>query len=60
MRFAQMTNKELQAVVKRLREIDIEITRLFDEQREIKSNLTTEERNKVFDMVMSDGKSHWI
>lgn len=55
-----MTNKELQVIVKRIREIDEEIHRLFLEVDKLKSNLTVEERNEVFDMVMSDGKSHWI
>lgn len=55
-----MTNRELQVIVKRIREIDEELNHLVREKDELKSNLTLEERNKVFDMVMSDGKSHWI
>ncbi len=55
-----MASKKLEKVVDELLEIDEQLHILFNKRDEIQSKLTTEERNKVFDMIMSDGKSHWV
>lgn len=44
----------------RIAEFDAQITALFDELHALyRGGLTTEEHNKLWDMVMSDDKSHW-
>lgn len=45
---------------KRIAEIDEQITGLFKELHSLyRDGLTTEEHNRLWDMVMSDGKHHW-
>lgn len=45
---------------KRIAEIDEQITLLFDELHGLyRDGLTSDEHNKLWDMVMRDGKSHW-
>lgn len=45
---------------KRIAEIDEQITVLFDELHSLYlDGISTEEHNKLWDMVMKDGKSHW-
>lgn len=45
---------------KRIAEIDEQITVLFDEFHSLyRDGISTEEHNKLWDMVMADGKSHW-
>lgn len=45
---------------KRIAEIDEQITVLFDELHSLyRDGISTEEHNKLWDMVMKDGKSHW-
>lgn len=52
--------RTLRARCERLREIDAELSHLHDERSAIATEgLTQEQRNKLFDMVMSDGKPHW-
>lgn len=52
--------RTIKARCERLREIDVELSRLHNEREAIATEgLTQEQRNKLFDMVMSDGKSHW-
>lgn len=52
--------RTLKARCERLREIDVELSRLFDERRAVaEEGLSQEQRNKLFSMVMSDGKPHW-
>ena len=46
--------------VKRIREIDKQITALMDELHSLYyDGLTTAEHNRLYDKVMSDGESHW-
>lgn len=53
-------NKSLCQRAERIRELDKQITVLFDELRPLyRDDITTEEHNKLFDMVASDGKPHW-
>lgn len=54
-----MTKTELKIVAARLQEIDEQLHALFARRKEIMDALTQEERNKVFDLVMNDGKSHY-
>lgn len=45
---------------KRIAEIDEQITVLFDELHSLyRDGISTDEHNKLWDMVMKDGKSHW-
>lgn len=45
---------------KRIAEIDEQISALFEELRSLyRDGISTEEHNKLWDMVMADGKSHW-
>lgn len=45
---------------KRIAEIDEQITMLFDELHSLyRDGISTEEHNKLWDMVKADGKSHW-
>lgn len=45
---------------KRIAEIDKQITVLYDELHSLyRDGISTEEHNKLWDMVMADGKSHW-
>ena len=45
---------------KRIAEIDEQITVLFDELHSLyRDGISTEEHNKLWDMVIADGKSHW-
>lgn len=53
-------NMTLKQRAKRIREIDEQITVLFDELHSLyRDGISTEEHNKLWDMVMADGKSHW-
>ena len=52
--------QSLRQPANRIAELDAQITALFDELHALyRDGLTTEEHNKLWDMVMSDGKSHW-
>lgn len=52
--------KSLRQRAERISEIDKQISVLFEELHSLyRDGLTTEEHNKLFDMVMSDGKPHW-
>lgn len=54
-------NKTLSQRAVRIREIDKQITALFDELRSLyRDGITQEEHNRLFDMVVSDGESHWV
>lgn len=45
---------------KRIAEIDEQISVLFEELHSLyRDGISTEEHNKLWDMVMADGKSHW-
>lgn len=45
---------------KRIAEIDIQLSALFEELHSLyRDGLTTEEHNKLWEMVMSDGEPHW-
>lgn len=58
----QKNRKEmtLKQRAKRIAEIDEQITVLFDELHSLyRDGISTEEHNKLWDMVMADGKSHW-
>lgn len=45
---------------KRIAEIDEQISALFEELHSLyRDGISTEEHNKLWDMVMADGKSHW-
>lgn len=53
-------NMTLKQRAKRIREIDEQITVLFDELHSLyRDGISTEEHNKLWDIVMADGKSHW-
>ena len=53
----KMTLKER---AKRISELDVEQSRICEERdRLYYEGLTNDEHNKLWDMVMSDGKSHW-
>lgn len=53
-------NMTLKQRAKRITEIDEQITVLFDELHSLyRDGISTEEHNKLWDMVMKDGKSHW-
>ena len=54
-----MTKTELKIVATRLQEIDEQLRSLFSRRQKILNTLTLEEYNKIFDLVMSDGKSHY-
>lgn len=54
-----MTKTEMKIVAARLQEIDEQLRALFSRRQKIIDALTLEERNKMFDLVMSDGKSHY-
>lgn len=50
----------LEQRAKRIAEIDEQIKVLFDELHSLyRDGISTEEHNKLWDMVMADGKSHW-
>lgn len=45
---------------KRIAEIDEQISALFEELHSLyRDGISTEEHNKLWGMVMADGKSHW-
>lgn len=45
---------------KRIAEIDEQISALFEELHSLyRDGISAEEHNKLWDMVMADGKSHW-
>lgn len=45
---------------KRIAEIDEQISALFEELHSLyRDGISTEEHNKLWDMVMADDKSHW-
>lgn len=53
-------NMTLKQRAKRITEIDEQITVLFDELHSLyRDGISTEEHNKLWGMVMKDGKSHW-
>lgn len=53
-------NMTLKQRAKRIREIDEQITVLFDELHSLyRDGISTEEHNNLWNMVMADGKSHW-
>ena len=55
-----VTNKTLETRCERIREVDAAINKLHVELRSLYlDGLTESQRNNLFDMVMSDGDSHW-
>ena len=53
------TKRELENICARLQELDIQLHALFERKEELIKDLTLEEKNKLFDMVMNDGRSHF-
>lgn len=53
------TKRELENICARLQELDIQLHGLFARKEELVKDLTQEEKNKLHDMVMADGKSHF-
>lgn len=45
--------------IERIRNIDEQIKRLFDEKNKILEKYSREELNKLHDKVWADGKSHY-
>lgn len=54
-----MTNRELKDLAIRIQEIDEQLHILFARREELKEGLTQEEKNKLYDLIMSDHKSHY-
>lgn len=53
-------NLSLKQRAKRIAEIDEQITVLFEELHSLyRDGISTEEHNKLWEIVMADGKSHW-
>lgn len=57
-----MTEKmSIRKRAERIREIDKQITALFDELHSLyRDGITQEEHNRLFNMVVNDGESHWM
>ncbi len=56
----QTKKLSLKQKAKRIAEIDEQITVLFEELHSpYRDGISTEDHNKLWDIVMSDGKSHW-
>lgn len=53
------TKRDLENICARLQELDIQLHDLFARKEELVKDLTQEEKNKLHDMVMADGKSHF-
>lgn len=52
--------QSLRQRAKRIAELDEQIAALFEELHILyRDGLTTNEHNKLWNMVMSDGKAHW-
>jgi hypothetical protein len=55
-----MTNKEFSEAVEKIQLLEIKANQALTEIEEIKKQMTPEERNKLFDILMADGKSHFV
>jgi len=55
-----LANDNLYAIAKEIRKIDVKISALFERVRELEAPLTMEEKNRLFEIVSSDGKPHWM
>ena len=53
-------DNDLYAIAKEIQEIDVKISALFERVRELEAPLTMEEKNRLFRIVSSDGKPHWM
>lgn len=54
-----MTNRELKDLAIRAQEIDEQLHALFARREALQEGLTQEEKNKLWDMIMSDHKPHF-
>lgn len=53
--------RTLKQRAERIREIDKQITALFDELHSLyRDGITQEEHDRLFNMVTNDGESHWM
>lgn len=56
----QTEKLSLKQRAKRIAEIDEQITVLFEKLHSLyRDGISAEEHNKLWNMVMADGKSHW-
>lgn len=53
-----MSKKEMNEIVEKIRSIDEQIYALMAQREELKASVP--DRNKLLDMIMSDGKPHII
>ena len=50
--------KDLQNIAKQIQKLDEQIFTLMEQKKLLKENLTREEKNELFKIIMNDGKKH--